>query len=412
MRRRNEVGLAVGPDRIVAVRIASAGGERSADTVGTWAWGANAAERDGVLVQVLTTLRERHGVAVVHVSLLPPLAEVRLVALPSLPSDELRAAVAPDLRRYIPADREPHVLQVTAQESPEGSSAQSHLLSIAALGLVESVLRASDAAGLEVRSIGAALLAWSQASPRSDASAGPTWWSVRRSARVDAWKASATSIDAIRRHPRRAGASAENAAEGSVLATDDDAAYRLAAAHAALPDDRSLWPARVYEQRVRDRWRAARAWAIAAAALFVAAVGVQWWSERAQLLVIDAERARLRPAVASAMARRDSLAMIERSLDRLRGFRSEPPRWLEILSAVEQSLPEDASLVTLRGNGDTLSVAGEADRAAPVLETLSASPAFSDVRAESPFQQRIEQGEVVAERFLIGARVRRARGGS
>ena len=105
------------------------------------------------------------------------------------------------------------------------------------------------------------------------------------------------------------------------------------------------------------------------------------------------------------MAARDSLAALRQRTAILRGFGAGAPRWSSVIVALGAALPRDASLLSFRSKGDTLILTGEAAQAALVFGALGRSNVLTGVRAEAPIQQQVENGEVVAERFTIAARL-------
>ena len=172
-----------------------------------------------------------------------------------------------------------------------------------------------------------------------------------------------------------------------------------------LPAERSLWPAAVREARARADWRRAGRLSALAAVLAALAAVIAWSAAGRDLARVADERRALAPRVSSAMAARDSLTALGRQLASLRGFGDGTPRWSSVIVALGDALPVDASLVSLRTSGDTLILTGDAGHAAAVFSALGRSSLLNGVRAEAPIQQQVENGEVVAERFTIAAKL-------
>jgi hypothetical protein len=412
---RAAIGVSIDASRVVASELAlDAAGSTSAFTR---AWDSTSATRGAALATIFRELRAAAPAATsLHIALLPPLAELRIVALPPLDADELRSAVAGDLRSYFPFGEGPHLLQVHAADEAEAPTARP--ITVAAKRLVGDVLDAATTAGWRVRSIAAAHLAWAAAARTSARTNGRVtgrvtggvagrdgtdlWVRVRTLGREDTLRVGPSGIRALRRSAFPS-ASADGAV---VLAPDAEEAMVLAAAHAARADADSLWPETVYAARLRRVWRQVRAFALASAALLALAAGLEWQSLRRAEGRVAAARAALQPVVAEALARRDTLLRLEEALHQLQRFETDVPRWLWLLAVVDAALPGDASLLSLRGTGDTLVLIGEGERAAPALDALGRIPALGAVRVDAPIQQRVDEGEVVAERFTLLVRLR------
>ena len=398
-RRNLAIGVSLSGSRIVAAELSD--GRGAAAAAFERAWDVDDIARRETVTAIFRALRAAAtdpGVAVLHLALLPPLAEVRIVELPPLDADELRPVLAQDLLRYFPLGPARQVVQVHASAPRADAVTPSRAISVAEEALIEDLLAAAEAEGWKVGSIVAAQFAWAESARAREVANSSAWVEIRSAGRSDRLLLSDSGIAAIRRGAVAADSSAPSS---TLLAADDTTAMVLAASHAAFPDQDSLWPARTYAMRSKLIWRRVRTLAIASAALLIVAIGIEWRSLKREELRVAAERAELRPAVAAALARRDSLQSLERVLGAIRGFESDSPAWLALLTSVEAALPEDASLISFRGVGDTLVLVGEAERAAPVLAALAGARALRAVRADAPIQQQVEDGEVVAERFTI-----------
>lgn len=363
------------------------------------AWAVDDPTRRQALVDVLREMRKTIvDASAMSIVLLPPLAEIRFVHLPPLPPDELRSAVARDIMRYAPVSTAPHVVQVQAVNDRPVDVGVSRLISIAEEGLIEDVLVAARDAGWHVKSIAAAAFAWESAARSKAGEDAEGWISVRTERREDSLRLGMRGIVGARRFsPPRA----ILAPEDTVLAEDLSAALILAASHAVLPDVQSLWPDRVYLERAKRRWREVRGLVITSAALLVLAIGIESFSMSRQESRVANERAAIRSELAIAVERRDTLMSLQRTLATIHNFEAGSPSWISLLGSIEAALPPDAFLISLRGIDDSVTMIGEAERAAPVIDALSRAAVFRAVRAAAPIDQLIEDGEVVAERFSI-----------
>jgi hypothetical protein len=400
---RSSLGIALSATRVLAVRLAEG---RPGEPVLDAAWDANAPARGTSLAAILRSLAAKREGSAVHVALLPPLAEIRLVDLPPLEADELRALVARDISRLLTVAPTKHAVQVEPLRERAAPSAR-RVVSVADATLVEDVIEAVAAAGFEVASLGAASLAWERAARARGAKSG-RWIVVTHGEREDALRLGPLGIDQLR---RRSSVHQDAIEDGIRLAEDADAALLEAARHAAAPDALCLWPERTHTERTRRAWRSMKVLAAAALALSLAAGAVEWRSLQRSAQRVTAERQAIAPTVTDAMARRDSLGALDRVLAQVRDFETGTPRWLSLLADIERALPDDVTLLSLRVGGDTLTLSGTAERAAPVLEALAGAPGFEDVRPDGPIRQQVEEGEVIAEHFTVSLRSRRGGGG-
>lgn len=396
-RRTLAIGVSLSETRIIASELSATRGGSAAAFERAWDV-ADAARRDALTAAFRDLRVAAPGLTLLHLALLPPLSEVRIVEMPPLHADEMRPALSHDLRRYFPLGPARQVVQVHAPDARADGAPQSRAISIAEEALVEDLLATAEAQGWKVGSIVAAQFAWAEAARSLGVADDSTWIEIRSARRSDLLRLGPQGITAIRRAAFTADLPASPSA---LLAAGETSAMTIAAAHASFPDEDSLWTDRTYATRLQRTWRQLRTLAVATAALLVVAMGIEWRSLREKELRVAAERAARRPAVAEALARRDTLQTLERTLDAIRHFGSAVPAWLVLLTSVEAVLPNDASLISFRGVGDTLVLVGEAARAAPVLAALEGVRSLRAVRANAPIQQQVEDGEVVAERFTI-----------
>jgi hypothetical protein len=400
IREKPSIGLAVSASRVLASRLE---GERPGGPIHEASWDATAIDRSATLTAILRQLRAKHDeLRTLHVALMPPLAEIRLVDLPPLEAEELRSVVAGDMARLLPVTAGRHAVHVAALPDRATPSAR-RLISVADTALVDDLLEAASTAGLRVASLGAASLAWERAARAQGARSG-RWLTATHGGREDALRLGGSGIDGLRRRSSGHRDALENPLR---LADDDAGAMLMAARFAAAPDAQCLWPESTYAERSRRAWRRTRMLAVAALLFALASGTIEWRSLRRSNERVAAARSSIAPAVTHAIARRDSLAALDGVLSQVRTFETGAPRWLSLLADLERALPDDATLLSLRAGGDTLTLTGTAERAAPVLEALTGAAGFRDVRADAPIRQEVEDGEVVAEHFTVSLRSRR-----
>ena len=393
------IGVAIGRHRVVARSLDGAGTrlmwERDLNAEGSW--------RDQLTAALRALRQVAQGGRELHITLLPPLAEVRITDLPSVPPSRLRATVARDAAKYFPVARESRVVQVQAAGREDGSFAP-HTVSAAPATVVDDVLAAAAAAGWNVASIAAAQFAWARgAATLSRSNGGRVVALFQLDESSELFDITAGTITGVRRF--RAVDTIPAAFTATTYSTNDADAADFAARFSDLTDDHSLWPDRVYAARERAKWRSAGWYLTAALGLLLATAIVEWVAAGQQLSSAKAERAAIRSQVSTVIAARDSLNRITSSLAGLRQFSAEAPRWSGTITALTKALPLDAALNSLRASGDTVTMVGDAEHAATVFSALAQSPAFSGVRAQAPIQQQTENGEVVSERFLIAVQL-------
>ena len=171
--RNAALGLCIAPHRMVARALSGGASSRVSwerplggdDIVpGTPAWRA---QLDDALRALRTTAPLSREL---HVALAPPLAEVRVVALPTIGPLELGAAVERDAAKYFPVGAERQVIAVRTVGVATSGFAP-HLVSAAAAVVVGDVLAAAAAAGFQVASIAPAQVAWVRSAAQSKAGA-------------------------------------------------------------------------------------------------------------------------------------------------------------------------------------------------------------------------------------------------
>ena len=398
---RLALGIAVASDRIV---VRSLNGAQSA-----LAWEralhGSGAEWAGELRDALTELREQApDVRALHVALMPSLAAIRIAELPSAPTSELRAAVERDAAKYFPVGGDPQVVQLEPATADRSGFAP-FVVTVASQHAVDAIFAAASAANWTIATLATARFAWIDADTAKRGAGETARIVVVHDGGEEVLHTSRGAIARVDRHRRTIPAADEN---HDVLARSTAEAMELAARFAAQPVSRSLWPGRIYAERTRRTRMRARLYAAAAVLLTLAAAGIEWIAAARSVARVAEERAALRPLVLAAMRARDSLQSLDRRLTLLRSFGSDATQWSAVVSAVTKALPGDASLISFGASRDTLIIVGEAEQAASVFASFGQSPVMTRVRAESPIQQQVENGEVIAERFTIAAQLAKA----
>jgi hypothetical protein len=396
------IGVALSSTRIAVTALT--GDARSRATAFEMSWDAESPDRAGRLVAAFEQAKAANGsVREVHIALCGSLADMRAAQIPRLSAEELRPAIARDLAQYVPnTSGEPQgVVQV--HESSETPGAP-RFISSASARLITDLRHAAESASLALASLVAAPVAWrnaiSEGAPGRSASG---WFHFNCDGITTALHVENGRLVAVR---RAAAHRRELLPQGDMIAETDSAALQLAAAHASVADRDSLWAEAVYAERRQRTWRQAVLLTGAAVAVLVAAAAVEWRSITRAEAALATTRDSLRSSLDAVMARRDSSAALKRRVAAVTNFERSAPRWIDLLTDIDVTLPPDASLQSLRASADTVTLVGRARRAAPVLRAFAESSRFDGARTDAPIDQVVENGEVVAERFTIIARPR------
>jgi hypothetical protein len=144
-----------------------------------------------------------------------------------------------------------------------------------------------------------------------------------------------------------------------------------------------------------------------AAACVIAAGGVYRWGLSRHLDIIVQQRSALRSRVSAAVAARDTLDHLTRSVNAIQSLERQSPRWSATVARIAVALPRDASLIALRADGDSVSLEGQAGNAAAVFAVLRSVPGIVDVRSTTPIRQELTVGQRSIERWSLAFRVNR-----
>lgn len=417
--RRRRIGVALDERRLTASLVPNASGpsrgqrhelfvrELTGSSEGAGAWPD--------LAEAFAALRQSIGAPCeLHVALMPPLAQLRIVELPGLSESEATRLVSRDPSRFVPMRGSP--LAVALHPFGWRDSSRFTLLTAPA-PLVGAIEDAAQASGCSLGSIIAAENAWATA-------LAPTRWSraiedlvVSVDDAIVVLRLQRGQIAAVRRLPAdahdRSEAEVRGLLESRQIAIHTEAriigsrreAAEVAAAHAARATRRA--PRLLSERRrvaVARRGRRSVVTRFAmAAALFVLAGWIELWGlSRAHARIAD-ERARIRLSVEHALAVRESVAVLRDRLARIHNTDSTAPHWSELIAAVADVLPSDAYLTSLTATADSLRLEGDATRAAPVFEALARVRGLTGVHPAQSIRQLMRDGNLSTEHFVLGA---------
>jgi hypothetical protein len=440
MARGLRLGIAVGPARAVATVLgpnqalfASEPLHLSDDN------SSAAAELFRVFVRLAERLEEVGAGptddAQIHLSLLPPLADTRLVEFPPLRQEELMAVLRRDVARYFLGGVGPQVVGVhTGRRGSNGGGGQPVLVAAAALSLLEAASEAAVQIGWSLESVGPAQGAWLSAAGDAGSKArraiiaieGPTAYLMRLEGGV------AVAVRQVPSSDLPGVAEALGDGPGRVLVLGPHGAEQVLADRcssagwvvdpvpggvagrsdplevAAMWADRSVLelvpPTLVARRDSRRRLKAVRL-GIAAAALVVAAGGAKLWGTHRELDAVRADRLEIADRVEPLILARDSLQRLRDRIQATEDLWAHTPRWTPVLVELASLLPSDSHLTALFASGDTIELEAAGSRAGEAIQALRAAGLFQDVRLQGVVERELENGETVVERFRVGARL-------
>ncbi len=394
------------------------------------------------LIAALGDLARAIGVTsgTLAVSLMPPFTEVRRLELPPLADEDLQRVLSRDASRYFVGARSAQVVGASRAARRVRGKPSPIIAAAAQARLVASIRHAAEQAGWSIEVIAPAESAWA-------AAALAIWPAFERQTafvlvahdertdllqledgrlvgvrRFRAGAADATMIVDTVGPSARVGAMGAAGARRQLTAalgglgltvstpTGDWSAAAdradLIAAHFAGSEVGPVL--RTQEAVMEARDRALRlAWLVvaAAAALFVASAGIELWGVHRQLGIIRAERAKIRPQIASTMVGRTTVDAAYRHLTTLTGVDRSAPHWSTVIATLTDAVPEDAFLLSIRTREDSLIVDGLADRASLVFNAIEKADGLTGVRAAAPVRRELQEEGDPLEHFTIAARV-------
>ena len=390
------------------------------------------------LGELARTLGVTEGV--LSIALLPPLTEVRRLELPPVRDDELQRLIARSATKYFVNARGPQIVGASSAAKRTRGAPVTVVAAAASVRLVATIRAAAQQAGWEVESIAPAETAWA-------AGAIAIWPQLAKQSayalvahedRTDLLQLEQGRLVGVRRF--RAGA-----ADAPMIADTVSATARVGIAgastmrrelSAALSEVRVAtmpaageWAAmaergdvlaahfagsevgpvlRADDTVAIERARSQRLmWMVlgAAAALLVAAAGVELWGVHHQLNVVRAERERLRPQIAATMLGRTTVDASSRSLALLNNIDRTNPQWSAVMAGLSASVPEEAYLTAIRARQDSLVIEGLGEHAARVYDAMSSSRMFVDVKAPSAVRRELQEDGKPLDHFQIAARI-------
>ena len=442
-KKRIRTGVALSTTALCAADIRLRGSaERAwrAPLVAPAADGASWPSLAAAFAELARTLGATNGT--LAIALMPPLAEMRRLELPPLRDDELQRLIARAAPRYFVTARAggPQIVGASPAAKRTRGVPASVIATAASARLIATIRAAAAQSGWVIESIAPVESAWAAAAvalwpafARQSAYAA-----IAHDDRTDVLQLENGRLVGVRRF--RAGA-----ADAPMIADAVGAGARVGIAglaHARRELASALAELRVSAQSPTDEWTfaaeaddvlaahfagsnvgpilraedavaAARTearkvvwWMTGAtAALLALAAAVELWGAHHQLRLVQDERARLRPQIASTLIGRTTVDATSRNLATLGAIERTTPQWSSVITALSESVPDDAYFTAIRARQDSLVVDGLAEHAARVFDALASSSVLVDVKAAAPVRRELQDDGTPLDHFTIAARV-------
>jgi len=327
----------------------------------------------------------------VRIALLPPLVEMRTVALPPIGDEDARRLLVRAASRHFLSAREPLLVGVAPARA-----GGVRLAAAVAARTWRAVLDAARDAGVEVELIVPAQAALARRSSRGANAAGALLVSYGDS--VELLATAGGSLTDVRRFrangDEQAIADAVPAGSTPVRLADPLEAAAEMVAHADGPDAMAFVDPQsgTTSAPAADR----RSWWMlgTAAMLAVGTVAMQELDVHRELRAVREERAalapRLQPGLSSAGGVREEVNAALAS-----------PRWSRIVAAIGEALPADAYVTHLRAAADTVIIEGSAVRATAAFDALASASWVGAIVASAPIRREVADDGSVSEKFTF-----------
>lgn len=425
------IGLAIGTDAVTGVLRLKRGVHVA--TVPAALSGADAADALGSALPALRRELESAAgtslsAATVHVTLLPPLADVRLLQLPPLRTAEALAVLRRDAGRHFLAVPAPRVVGVRMSRR----SGVPALAAAAGEALVNGVRAAVAGNGWRTASVAPAAAAWAAArSGNAHAIVAAVGDAVHVIGTTD------NGVHALRRVPAqdtaelvRVAGEVHGGVPGTVLIfadgqQRDTISHALTAAgwtpvgrHASAAEvaarfandaDLELVSSGFAAERRLQETRIAARLAVAAVLMLLATAAVELWGARRDLTAVRTRRAEIRATVEPLLALRDSVDRLSTTLGDIDSIAQEIPRWTGALFDLAMLLPAETHITRLYATGDTIIIDAVGARAGNALQALRDAGTLRDVKLLGSVDRELTDGATTSERFRISARLARPR---
>jgi hypothetical protein len=373
--------------------------------------------------------------ASVHVVLLPPLADTRLVEFPPLRKFEVELVLGRDVAKHFLGANRPQVVGVRlparSQNNDSGSKGLPVLAAASGRGFLEALGRDLREVGWEVSGFSPAHAAWVQMASggKGDphvavlAVLGPQTHLVRLAAgdpvavRQIASDDLSSIVDAAGGEPGRVLVLGESLATQGLIQALERAGFSVTptpdgwagAEEATAGQGRvagvDLIPPTMAMARREKRRRLSWGMAVGAVVLVLASLGAHLWGEYRELGAIQAQRDAIRGQVAPLLLAQDSLTGLTTRVESMEVLSRSAPVWTRSLVELAALLPSDTYLTGLFASGDTVELEASGGRAGEAIQILREAGLFEDLRLQGLVERELEGGETVVERFRLWARL-------
>jgi hypothetical protein len=453
------LGLAIAPDRIVAVELTKRltgmrPGRVHARSLAPPEDDGTRPDLTEAIADLLNAIGARRGTA--SIALLRPLAQAKVISAPPLTRRDLRLLVTRNARRYFITGTDPVVADALRSGVRRREKPTPAVATCADAGQIEAIHRSVTQGGLHNDFITAAPLALAEAIRLHvpDARRGPVVVAVCSRGwcegitlsdgtpyRFEPWTetGAAEPPDLAARIAQTAFGEAggtEPTVRAIVVAPSAERKPIVDEVRRELGDDLIDLPASVQElepaamaaygavlmredapallpqpvRRDRQRRIRRRVGALAAAAVVMLSVsaGLHLWDLRRELEAVAASRQVLAPRVSEILELRRSLHTVNTIVDGVAKFEESAVHWTPVMAALAEALPESAYLVSMTADGIELRLAGVAEVASLIVPALEASPLLREVSLTVARRSGGAQG---GEQFDVGLALERRRGG-
>lgn len=152
--------------------------------------------------------------------------------------------------------------------------------------------------------------------------------------------------------------------------------------------------------RARNR-RLTAGFASATAALLAIAMVVDLWGSRRELRSIEQARRQIRPAVERLVRQQDSIQLARRQAEFAEHFGERSPTWTEAFATLATRLPDESFVAHLVASGDTLEIDAVSDDATPSLEALRTMPTVRAARTLGAIRRDPLKDGASVDRFQV-----------
>jgi len=401
------VGIAIGADSIAATWRTRG---RAVEWTAPFARDRREAPSVDVLRSALADMRAllpTDARVTLAVALLPPLVRLRRIELPRMNDEDRRLAVSRAAERHFVGLANP----VCAVERRKSSgSIVPFLAAASSSAFISDLEQVAAECGWVIDRFVPAHVAWLVSAKKQcrELRGGDGRVIVEDKAETTVLVVRRGALEVIRRFRSSEVSQHKKADSRSITFGELGRSAALVAADAAqFTRSLQLLSNSTRQARFKARARVTRRLLGVAASCVICAAGVYRWGLSRQLAIIAEQRSTLRARVNAAVAARETLAYITRSVNAIQSLERQAPRWSVTVARIAVALPRDAALIALRADADSVSLEGQAGNAAAVFNALRSVPGVVDIRSTAPIRQELMVGEKSLERWALEFRVDR-----